>query len=60
MKNQLARAKVVNAALAITKDTAIAPSQYELQLLEKYVLGALTIEKVIALLEEENLLQAIS
>lgn len=60
MKNQLARAKVVNAALTITKDTAIAPSPYELQLLEKYVLGALTIEKVIALLEEENLSQAVS
>lgn len=52
---------MVNAALAITKDTAIAPSQYELQLLEKYVLGALTIEKVIALLEEERvLLQVVS
>lgn len=56
MKTQELRAKVVTAALALTQDTPIAPGPYELQLLEKYVLGRLTIEEVLDLLEEEKLL----
>lgn len=56
MKARESRAKVVTAALALTQDTAIAPGPYELQLLEKYVLGTLTIEEVLALLEKEELL----
>jgi len=49
------RAKVVAAALTVTENTAIAPSQYELLLLNKYVRGVLSIEEVIALLAEYEL-----
>ena len=42
------------AALEITKNTSISPSQYELRLLKKYVRGVLSIDEVIELLEEQE------
>lgn len=58
MKSQEKRVKVVAAALKLTENTAIAPSQYELHLLEQYVSGALTIDEVIALLAEHERLSS--
>jgi hypothetical protein len=48
------RRKLVRQAMWITRDTPLAPSWHERQLLAKYVQGALTIEQVIALVEEEQ------
>lgn len=55
MKTQEARAKLVATALTMTENTTISPSAYELQLLEKYVRGVLTIDEVIVLLEYPRL-----
>lgn len=54
MKNEEERRGVVAAALSWTKTTAITPSPYEKQLLEQYIRGVLTIDRVIELLEENN------
>jgi hypothetical protein len=51
MKTQEIHAKIVTSTLEMTENTAISPSYYELHLLEKYVLGMLTIEEFLALLE---------
>jgi hypothetical protein len=56
MKTQEARAKLVTAALTLTNNTVIAPCSYELMLLEQYVQGVVSIEEVVALLEEHKLL----
>jgi hypothetical protein len=54
MKNEQERRDVVAAALSWTKTTAITPSDYEEQLLQQYIKGVLTIERVIELLEENS------
>jgi hypothetical protein len=45
------RRRVVAAALAWTKGTAIAPNSYEEWLLEEYACGRLSIERVISVLD---------
>jgi hypothetical protein len=46
------RENVVRKALNITRDTVYEPSDYERNLLTKFVEGTLTIEEVITLLED--------
>ena len=54
MKSERERREVVAAALSWTKTTSITPSLYEKHLLQQYVEGALSIDQVIELLEENN------
>jgi hypothetical protein len=54
MEGEGNRARLVAAALVMTENTAIALSRYELELLDKYVHGVLTIEEVIILLQESE------
>lgn len=54
MKNEQERREMVAAALSWTKTTAITPSLYEKRLLQQYIDGTLTIDRVIELLEENN------
>lgn len=46
------RHRVVRLALALTRGTSLAPKRYERELLRQYTLGRLTIEQVLALLEQ--------
>lgn len=48
------RRRVLSKALNITRGTALAPQEYELQLLHQFVLGELTIDQVVTLLEEQE------
>ena len=48
------RRRAVAAAVALTMDTPLAPKRYERQLLARYQTGELTIDEVIALLEEST------
>lgn len=54
MKNEQERREIVAAAISWTKTTSITPSLYEKHLLQQYVEGALSIDQVIELLEENN------
>jgi hypothetical protein len=45
------RRRVVHTALQLTQDTPLAAGPYECQLLEQFVIGQLTIEEVMVLLE---------
>jgi hypothetical protein len=54
MNSEQERREVVAAALSWTKTTALTPSLYEKRLLQQYIQGALTIDRVIELLEENN------
>lgn len=54
MKSEQERRDMVAAALSWTKTTTLTPSLYEQQLLQQYIKGALTIDRVIELLEENN------
>ena len=51
MQQENYRRRLVQAALRLTEGTAMAASPYEQQLLEQFVLGQLTIEEVVALVE---------
>ena len=48
------RRRAVAAAVALTADTPLAPKRYERQLLARYQTGELTIDEVLALLEEST------
>jgi len=54
MKSEQERRDMVAAALSWTKTTALTPSLYEEQLLQQYIQGVLTIDRVIELLDENN------
>ncbi|MFD1875095.1 hypothetical protein [Hymenobacter bucti] len=54
MKNEQERRGIVAAAISWTKTTAITPSLYEKNLLQQYIEGVLTIDRVIELLEENS------
>jgi hypothetical protein len=54
MKSEQERREMVAAALSWTKTTTLTPSLYEKRLLQQYIQGALTIDRVIELLEENN------
>lgn len=54
MENAAQRHKAVQFALAMTRGTAMAPSEYERQLLAQYVEGVLTIDQVIEYTEQEK------
>jgi len=51
MQQENYRRQLVQTALRLTEGTAMAASPYERQLLEQFVLGQLTIEEVVALVE---------
>lgn len=51
MQQENYRRRLVQTALRLTAGTAMAASPYEQQLLEQFVLGQLTIEEVVALVE---------
>jgi len=51
MQQENYRRQLVQTALRLTDDTAMAASAYERQLLEQFVLGQLTIEEVVVLVE---------
>jgi hypothetical protein len=46
------RAKLIKGAVSFTEETAIVASSYEQQLLDKYIIGELSIDEVVALLED--------
>jgi hypothetical protein len=48
------RRRIVAAALSMTRYTWLEPCQYELMLLDEYVHGSMSIDKVIQELEEYN------
>jgi hypothetical protein len=48
------RRNAVKGALFMTADTPLAPTLYERQLLAKYVRGVLSLEQVLALLEQQS------
>lgn len=54
MKNEQERREMVAAALSWTKTTTLTPSLYEKRLLQQYIQGTITIDRVIELLEENN------
>jgi hypothetical protein len=51
---EAARRRAVAAAVALTANTPLAPKRYERQLLARYQTGELTIDEVLALLEEST------
>ena len=51
MQQEDFRRRLVQTALRLTEDTPLAAGAYERQLLEQFVLGQLTIEEVVALVE---------
>jgi hypothetical protein len=51
MQEENYRRQLVQTALRLTEGTAMTASPYERQLLEQFVLGQLTIEEVVALVE---------
>ena len=51
MQQENYRRQLVQTALRLTDETAMAAGPYERQLLEQFVLGQLTIEEVVALVE---------
>ena len=51
MQQETYRRQLVQTALRLTEGTALAAGPYEQQLLEQFVLGQLTIEEVVALVE---------
>jgi hypothetical protein len=51
---EAARRRAVTAAIALTANTPLAPKRYERQLLARYQTGELTIDEVLALLEEST------
>jgi hypothetical protein len=51
--DELTRRKIVRLAIALTRHTEFAPSDFELELLGKYVHGLLPIDDVVLLLEAE-------
>lgn len=51
MQQENYRRQLVQTALRLTEDTAMAAGPYERQLLEQFVRGQLTIEEVVALVE---------
>ena len=54
MENAAQRERAVQFALSMTRGTAIAPSEYEQQLLAQYVEGILTIDQVIEYTERQK------
>lgn len=54
MESAVQRRKAVQFGIALTRGTAIAPDQYERQLLAQYIRGVLTIEQVVQCLEERQ------
>ncbi|MBJ6141759.1 hypothetical protein JAO77_00100 [Hymenobacter sp. BT559] len=54
MEDVQKRQRVVQGALAMTADTALAPDCYERQLLEEYVKGLLSIDEVLLLLAQQQ------
>ncbi len=54
MSSEEHRRRIVAAALALTKCTHIEPCVYELMLLDEYVYGSMSIDKVIQELEVYN------
>jgi hypothetical protein len=51
MQEENHRRQLVQTALRLTEGTTMAAGPYERQLLEQFVLGQLTIEEVVALVE---------
>ena len=51
MQQESFRRRLVQTALRLTEDTPMAAGAYERQLLEQFVLGQLSIEEVVALVE---------
>jgi hypothetical protein len=51
---EAARRRAVTAAIALTANTPLAPKRYERQLLARYQTGELTIDEVLAQLEEST------
>lgn len=51
---EAARRRAVTAAIALTANTPLAPKRYERQLLARYQTGELTIDEVIALLDNST------
>lgn len=54
MESESVRRSRVAWALAITKDTSLAPGAYEVNLLDKYVSGIFTLVEVIVFLETKQ------
>ena len=54
MKSEQERRDMVAAALSWTKTTSLTPSLYEERLLQQYIQGVLTIDRVIELLDKNN------
>lgn len=52
MEGKTQRYRAVQWALAVTRNTELAPKLYERQLLAQYIRGVLTIDQVIECLDE--------